>query len=232
MNRYCPICEQYFERFKSFGYIARDDAMCPICGSLERDRLSWLVIKQKTIHQEKNQKMLHIAPENIFKNKFGVIFGEENYITADLADKSVKVQMDITNILYPDESFDCIYCSHVLEHIIDDRKAMRELNRVLKKNGWAILLVPIVAKNKTEEDFSIITRDERMKHYGHPDHVRNYGLDYRDRLEESGWIVEIISAEDFLDDSQIALMGITQAAGQVYFVKKFEKEDICFRKLH
>jgi len=71
-----------------------------------------------------------------------------------------------------------------------------------------------------------------MKHYGHPEHVRSYGLDYRDRLEESGWSVEIISAEDLLDDSQIALMGITQASGQVYFVKKFDKEDNCFRKLH
>lgn len=221
MNRYCPICQQNSESFKPFGHIARDDAMCPICGAVERHRLSWLFLEKKITPQEyKNKKMLHIAPENVLKNKFGTIFGEENYITADLTDKRVKVKMDITNIAYSQESFDCIFCSHVLEHIVDDRKAMKELHRVLKNDGWAILLVPIVSKGKTEEDFSVVTKEERMKHYGDPDHVRNYGIDYKNRLEECGWSVEVICAKDFLDAQQITLMGITKASGEIYFCTK------------
>ena len=220
MSRYCPICEQTSEKFKSFGYIPRDDAMCPTCGAVERHRLSWLFLEKRITSEYKNKKMLHIAPENVFKKKFRAIFGEENYITADLTDKSVKVQMDITNIFYPAESFDCIFCSHVLEHILDDKKAMKELYRVLKNDGWAILLVPIVAKEKTEEDFSIVTKEDRMKHYGDPDHVRNYGVDYKERLEECGWCVEVVCAKDFLDSEQIRVMGITQASGDIYFCTK------------
>jgi ubiquinone/menaquinone biosynthesis C-methylase UbiE len=147
------------------------------------------------------------------------LFGE-NYLTADLYDKNAKLKMDITNIEYPNESFDYIYCSHVLEHIKDDKKAMQELNRVLKKDGWAILLVPIATKGPTEEDFSIIDPKERMKHYGHPDHVRNYGCDYQNRLEECGWKVEVICAEDFLTPQEIKHMGITKAAGEIYLCTK------------
>ena len=220
MSRYCPICETDHEKFNSFGYNPREDALCPTCGSLERHRLSWLIIKDKIKNKDiTNNNLLHIAPEKIFMEKFTNLFNE-NYLTADLYDKNAKIKMDITNIEYPEESFDYIYCSHVLEHIKDDKKAMRELNRVLKKDGWAILLVPIMTKGPTEEDHSINTPAERMKHYGHPDHVRNYGCDYKKRLEESGWEVEVIYAEDFLTTKEIELMGITKAAGEIYFCTK------------
>lgn len=219
-DRYCPICEKYSKTFGSFGYTQREDAECPSCGSLERHRLSWLVIDKELQGikiEEKN--MLHIAPEKVFMQKFDKLF-KDNYLTADLNDKRAKLQMDITNIDYPSESFDYIYCSHVLEHIEDDRKAMKELCRVTKKDGWAILLVPIMTKGPTEEDHSINTPEERMKHYGHPEHVRNYGCDYKERLEESGWEVEVIYAEDFLTPKEIELMGITKAAGEIYFCTK------------
>jgi SAM-dependent methyltransferase len=220
MSRYCPICETDHEKFNSFGYNPREDALCPTCGSLERHRLSWLIIKDKIKNKDiTNKNLLHIAPEKIFIEKFTNLF-KENYLTADLYDKNAKIKMDITNIEYPEESFDYIYCIHVLEHIKDDKKAMRELNRVLKKDGWAILLVPIMTKGPTEEDHSINTPEERMKHYGHPDHVRNYGCDYKERLEESGWKVEVIYAEDFLSPKEIELMGITKAAGEIYFCTK------------
>lgn len=220
ISRYCPICETNHEKFNSFGYNPREDALCPTCGSLERHRLSWLVIKDKIKNKDiTNNNLLHIAPEKIFMEKFTNLF-KENYLTADLYDKNAKIKMDIKNIEYPNESFDYIYCSHVLEHIQDDKKAMRELNRVLKKDGWAILLVPIMTKGPTEEDHSINTPAERMKHYGHPDHVRNYGCDYKERLEESGWEVEVIYAEDFLTPKKIELMGITKAAGEIYFCTK------------
>jgi SAM-dependent methyltransferase len=220
MSRYCPICETYHEKFNVFGYNLREDALCPNCRSLERHRLSWLVIKDKLNNVDfSNKNMLHIAPEKVFVSKFSNLFNEK-YLTADLNDKSTKIKMDITSIDYSDDSFDFIYCSHVLEHIEDDRKAMRELSRVVKKDGWAILLVPIMTKGPTEEDFSIIASEERMQHYGHPDHVRNYGNDYKDRLEESGWKVTIIHAKDFLTPQEIEIMGITKAAGEIYFCTK------------
>lgn len=220
MSKYCPICGIQSENFQSFGYIPRSDALCPNCHSLERHRLSWLVIKDKTYNLDlTNKTMLHIAPEKVFISKFNELFNE-NYLTADLYDKNAKIKMDITNIEYPAESFDFIYCSHVLEHIQDDKKAMAELYRVLKKEGWAILLVPIIAQNETEEDFPKNTAEERMKYYGHPEHVRNYGLDYKKRLEESGWNVDVIYPKDFLSEDDIELMGITKAAGEIYLCKK------------
>lgn len=220
MPRYCPICETNHEKFNSFGYIPREDALCQTCGSLERHRLSWLIIKDKIKNKDlSNNNLLHIAPEKIFMEKFTSLF-KENYLTADLCDKNAKLKMDITNIEYPEKSFDYIYCNHVLEHIQDDKKAMRELNRVLKQDGWAILLVPIMTKGLTEEDYSINTPEERMKHYGHSDHVRNYGYDYKKRLEENRWKVEIIYAEDFLAKEEIELMGITKTAEEIYFCTK------------
>lgn len=220
MSKYCPICETESQKFNPFGFNPRENAQCPICGSLERHRLSWLVINEKLKDLDlTNKRMLHIAPEKVFISKFSNLF-KQNYLTADLYDKNAKIKMDITNIEYPQESFDYIYCSHVLEHIEDDRKAMRELNRVLKKDGWAILLVPITAKGPTEEDFSINTPEERTKYYGQPDHVRNYGCDYTDRLRESGWKVEIIYSKDLLSDEEIKFMGVAKAAGEIYFCRK------------
>src|SRR5205814_9838929 len=95
------------------------------------------------------------------------------YVTADLdaSDPLVDVQMDITDIHYPDRSFDVIYCSHVLEHVPDDRKAMREFCRVLRDDGWAVLLVPITARS-TFEDPTVTTPEERLRLFGQVDHVR------------------------------------------------------------
>lgn len=117
--------------------------------------------------------MLHVAPEP----SFGVIFSKSKYIdylSADLYDKSVMVKMDITDIQYPENYFDIIFCSHVLEHVLDDKKAMREFLRVLKPTGWAVLQVPIMAM-KTIEDPSITDPDERLRVFGQHDHVRRYG---------------------------------------------------------
>jgi SAM-dependent methyltransferase len=114
------------------------------------------------------------------------------------------VKMDITDIQYPDNSFDVISCSHVLEHVPDDRRAMREFNRVLTPDGFALLMVPIRPGEKTFEDPSITNPEERQRLFGRHNHVRWYGLDFKDRLEEEGLSVRVFSAakafgaEDFL----------------------------------
>ena len=113
-----------------------------------------------------------------------------DYLTADLNPEGVMVKMDITDIDYPDSTFDTIICNHVLEHIIDDHKAMSELHRVLKPGGWAILQVPIsFSLDKTFEDASVTAPEEREQVFGQCDHVRIYAPDYIDRLEQAGFQV-------------------------------------------
>ena len=162
--------------------------------------------------------MLHVAPEAIFEGLLRMQLGK-NYLTADLYNPSAMVKMDITDIRYPDESFDVIYCSHVLEHVPDDKKAMREFRRVLKPSGWAMLLVPIVCE-QTFEDPSITDPAKRAKLFGQEDHVRNYGRDYVDRLREAGFEVTVMLPEDFMTEEEIVRMGITKVAGEIYLCNK------------
>lgn len=100
--------------------------------------------------------------------------------------------MDLCNIRYPDNSFDAIICCHVLEHIVDERKAISELYRILKPRGWAILQVPIALSiESTYEDYSLTSPSERTRAFGHAGHVRIYGRDYKDRLEQIGFSVDV-----------------------------------------
>jgi predicted SAM-dependent methyltransferase len=188
-NRYCPICQTYADIFRPFGAVTRPDAQCPNCGSLERHRLLWCYLIQRTnLFENRPKSLLHIAPELIVSKLLSSV-PNINYISADFDSPLAMVKMDLTDIQYPSGSFDVILCSHVLEHIVDDRKAMSEMHRVLKSGGWAAIQVPVCAKT-TEEDKSVITPEERAKRYGQADHVRKYGFDIMNRLEEAGFAVK------------------------------------------
>ena len=101
------------------------------------------------------------------------------------------VKMDITDIQYDDDSFDAIVCCHVLEHVLDDRKAISEFYRTLKPGGWAILQVPVsLSLYTTLEDPTVTTREGRERVFGQANHVRLYGKNYKNRLEEAGFSVE------------------------------------------
>ena len=176
----------------------------------------WLFLKRKTDFFDGTPKrMLHVAPEHCLSGHFRREIGA-GYLTADLQQGRAMVEMDITDIQYPDRSFDVIYCSHVLEHVQDDRQAMREFRRVLDDGGWAILLVPIT-RQRTHEDPSITEPEERLKAFGQEDHVRRYGPDYVDRLRESGFTVQITRVGDLADEEEAATMGLTPASGEIYF---------------
>lgn len=162
--------------------------------------------------------MLHVAPESCFKLRFREALGC-GYLTADLCAEAVDVKMDICDIRYPDNTFDIIYCSHVLEHVPDDRKAMSEFQRVLKLTGWAILLVPITVK-QTVEDPSITDPNERLRLFGQEDYVRCYGPDYLGRLEDAGLKVSCVSPTNFLSVNEIERIGITKDAGDIYYCQK------------
>jgi SAM-dependent methyltransferase len=113
-----------------------------------------------------------------------------DYLSIDLESPIAMRNMDVTKLELPDAQFDVIFCNHVFEHIPDDRVAMKELRRVLKPNGFAILQTPIDdARDTTDEDPSITDPQERLRRFGQTDHVRTYGRDFFDRLRESGWNV-------------------------------------------
>lgn len=213
------MCNRSSRRFMPYGFVPREEAQCLHCGALERHRLLWLFLKKNTdLFDGKVKKMLHVAPEPCFESIFRAQLGS-GYLTADLLNPKAMVKMDISDIKYPDESFDVIYCSHVLEHIPDDKKGMKEFYRVLKNSGWAILNVPIT-RDITYEDSSIIDPKERLKAFGQEDHVRCYGPDYVERLRDTGFTVKVSERSDVADKDESVRMGLTRSSGLIYYCTK------------
>lgn len=183
----CPVCNASFSKFLPYGRInTRPNALCPNCLSLERHRLIWLYLSQKTDFFNAQHHVLHIAPEACYIKRFEKVHGDF-YITADIESPLAKVKMDIHQIPFPDNTFDTVLCNHVLEHVRDDLQAMREICRVLKPGGFAILQVPFFnpIPDTTFEDDSITDPRAREKAFGQDDHVRKYGKDYPRRIEQA-----------------------------------------------
>ena len=180
----------------------------------------WLYFVNRTdLFDGKPKRMLHVAPEQCFERRLSARLGA-GYLTADLLDPHARERMDITDIQHPDESFDVIYCSHVLEHVPDDRQAIREFHRVLRKDGWAMLLVPITA-DRTMEDPTVTDPADRLRLYGQADHVRRYGPDYVDRLREAGFEVAITQVSDLIEEDEAVRMGLTAAdSAEIYHCRK------------
>ncbi len=218
-GRFCPVCGKSSRRFRRYGRVLREDAQCVRCDALERHRFLWLFLSQKTdLFDGKSKTVLHVAPEPCFEARFKDRLGAR-YLTADLFNPRAMVKMDITDIHYPDESFDVVYCSHVLEHVLDDRQAMREFARVLKTDGWAILLVPITS-DTTFEDSSVVEPQDRLRVFGQEDHVRKYGPDYVDRLRDAGFRVATTNVEDMVQTEEAKSMGLTSASGEIFVCTK------------
>lgn len=210
-NYYCPICESKLRIFKS--------KSCPKCGAGIRHRTLWLFLLRKTNFFKSELDVLHFAPEHCFfkkmKNQHNI-----KYLSADLGSPRAMVEIDMTNIKYPDNYFDVLISSHVLEHVDDDLKAMKELYRVQKKDGWAIHLAPIdYSRIDTYEDPLIKSPKERQKIYGHYDHKRLYGTDYKVRLKSAGFNVEVFKTEDFCDEKEIINMGLKKET-EIFYCKK------------
>jgi SAM-dependent methyltransferase len=187
-NVECPVCKGHFRKFMPYGYNkVRENALCPGCLSLERHRLLWLYLQNRTDFFSANLKVLHIAPEQCFYKRFRLM-KNLTYITADLGSPLADVKLDIQEMPFDDNEFNIIICNHVLEHVPDDRKAMREIFRVLKQGGFALLQVPTdYSAEKTYEDSTITDPKEREKRFRQWDHYRLYGKDYLKRLTEVGF---------------------------------------------
>ena len=191
-NKYTdPIDGKNFRKFLPYGYEdQRENALSPSTLSLERHRLMWLYLQDKTDFFTAQKKVLHMAPEQCFLS----IFRKQknlDYTTADLYSPIADVKADICDLPFDDHTFDVVFCNHVLEHITDDTKAMQELYRVLKPGGMGIFQIPQdLSRTTTFEDDTITDKKERAKIFGQYDHVRVYGRDYFDKLRSIGFKVE------------------------------------------
>lgn len=210
-NFYDPIDGRSYRRFLPYGYgKQRANALSPGTLSLERHRQMWLYLQNETQFFTEKLKVLHIAPEQEFLRRFKKM-DNLDYTSADLFSPIVDVKADILDLPFADNSFDVIICNHVLEHIVEDRKAMSELYRVMKPGGWGILQVPMKnSLEKTYEDFTITDPKERQKHFGQYDHVRWYGMDYFDRLRSVGFQAEINFYSQKFSESDTKKFGLNR----------------------
>jgi SAM-dependent methyltransferase len=214
---YCPICNTWDRDFQTFGLVPRPNARCPTCRSLERHRLVWCFFSRHTdLFRRPRKKMLHFAAEEMMSSRLSQLDHLE-HITADLLEPAM-VKVDITDIQFADQTFDVVYCSHVLEHVSDDRKAMRECRRILKQSGWAVFVVPLFAE-ATTEDPSITDPKERERLFGQWDHVRRYGPDFEERLKQAGFAVVRYSADEIVGAERERL-AIRRGEGPVFFCRR------------
>ncbi|TLX76899.1 class I SAM-dependent methyltransferase [Labilibacter sediminis] len=184
-NYQCNICLKKLRSFKKVG----EDKLCPSCGSLPRNRRLWDILNKSYLKD--SMTVLDFSPSrNLYRvlKKKNII-----YTASDLSGHFISdVKYDITNISSADNCYDLIICYHILEHVINDIKAMDELLRVLKPNGTCIIQTPF-KDGGIYEDYSITNDDQRKIHFGQEDHVRWYSVQgLKDRLEKTGFEVNTL----------------------------------------
>jgi SAM-dependent methyltransferase len=200
-ERLCNICG-YKGTFKAFGFPPRPDALCPKCEALERHRLLKLWLDRQT-SLVKGRDVLHFAPEP----SVAVLFRSlaRSYTSADIEKGKADLTLNIEAMDIGDGTYDCVVCSHVLEHV-DDRLALAEIHRVLRPGGIAIIMVPLIEGwARTYENPSITTAVGRKLHFGQSDHVRFFGADVRGRISSVGFELDEFTAEE-PDVSTFALL--------------------------
>jgi SAM-dependent methyltransferase len=226
---YCPICDShppaflplpayYLETFQRYGFpytdagemTSLDTYSCSVCGASDRERLYALWIKQQIAEKTffEGARLIHFAPEAGLSQQLRAL-SFFDYASADLMMNEADHQVDITNMPFTDGQFDFFICSHVLEHVDSDDKAISELYRVLKKDGCGILMAPIViGLEKTLEDPSITDVAERWRLFGQDDHVRLYAHDdYVNKIKQHGFSVAQLD-QDYFGKSVFQSLGL------------------------
>jgi len=197
---FCPISETHFDEFVPL-YKEYDEnipthaqpCISPDSGARGGLRLEWLYLKNETELFNKNISLLHFGPEYCFYDKFKQM-ANINYLPIDKNNKKYNKDVsyvDLTALNFQTSSMDMVICNHVLEHVEDDKQGLKEIYRVLKPGGIAIITVPIdESRVETYEDFSITDPKDREREFGQWDHLRYYGLDFPQRLESAGFRVK------------------------------------------
>ena len=205
-NYFCPLCAKGYTRFLPAGTPTRPAALCPGCHSLERHRLLWVTLNALWDSGQLggDGKLLHLAPEKCLQSKLQCRF---QYVSADWNSPLASLNADITRLPFSRQAFDAVICNHVLEHVTQDMLALRELRQVLKPTGWACIQVPMEG-DRTREDSAIVSPEERLRLYGQEDHVRQYGKDFRERLEAAGFCLQTFPKSMFLAPDQVTRISI------------------------
>lgn len=195
--------------------MVRKNAVCSNCGSLERSRLLKLYLTNETNIFNKNPDILHFAPEESLKKLFKF---NSNYIDVDLNPNLATLKMDITDLKFPNKTFDFIICSHVLGHIPDEQKALSEMYRVLR-NGGDLFLLSLMddSLEKTFEDKIYKTKEQKLKAYGEFDLQRLYGLDFSDRIKTSEVEVEKIDYRKNFSAQENAKMSLGNGEREIIY---------------
>lgn len=201
-NVYCPCCGKRHRKFLATR--ANTNHVCPSCGSFERQRLLILYLDRQLSIFERKLRVLHFAPEPCLYDRLKAAPGLD-YVTADLENMPlVDIRLDITEMACPDEAFDLILCSHVLEHVEDDGRALREMRRVIRRGGCVVLQHPIDPdRDRTLEDPAITDPGQRLHAFGQADHVRRYGWDFGERVQAAGFEVTRVPLVDWLPDETV-----------------------------
>ncbi len=212
---FCPCCGWQLRAFTHAGmsFRIRSSGYCPRCNSKARHRRNMLYFERNTTLFRDPLRLLHVSPKFCMSRKF-IKMSNLDYVGVDIKNNlNINSKMDITATSFESSTFDCVICIHVLEHVENDNKAISEIYRVLKPGGWASISVPIRLDQKTYEDPKIITPEDREREFGETNHVRYYGYDLFDRLNDCGFVVQLdlgenIEQEDMqkfglLDDENI-----------------------------
>lgn len=195
---YCPCCGTWQQRF---GEIVLPDRQCWVCGSLERHRLLAILFAMRPELLRPGMSVLHIAPEPQLASRIRP--SAARYVSGDLTARFGPERLDVTDLPFSRGEFDAVICNHVLEHVPDDKRAMREIRRVMRPGAWAMLLVPDVQQATTFETPDVTDPEELFRLYGQHDHVRAYGWDYVDRLRDAGLETEVVRLDEVLTDETI-----------------------------
>lgn len=217
-DKVCNLCGNHFKEFlpagtdtqlffdlKVIGGGYRKNRDCPYCGSMDRNRWVYWVLREKT-DIFKGGTVLHFAPEKMIRKKLEC--NEKcDYYAGDVVLKAGHHKIDVTKMQFRDDFFDYILINHVLEHVEDEAQAFCELRRVIKPKGKMILSFPVTMEIETVEREGIFSEEDRLKYYGQKDHVRLYGKDYKKRIEAYGWEVQQYIPECMMDTKQIEKYG-------------------------
>jgi SAM-dependent methyltransferase len=212
----CPVCGARLRRFIERHPDDLPRARCPRCGSLQRHRHLLLYLREHTdLLDDRAASVLHFAPD---PGLAGVLGERPEYVSADLEPGAAMRVLDLQHLDLPDASFDWIICLHVLEHVPDDRAAMREMARVLRPGGRAVVQSPLYGP-ATDEDPSVTDPAQRLARFGQHDHVRIYGRDFYDRLRDAGLEVEEVVFRDELPKRRRDYYGLTYHGVPIDFDK-------------
>lgn len=205
----CPCCGWSLRSFTRGGMSlrTRPNGYCPRCNAKARHRRDWLFLRERTNLFGEHIRLLHVSPWYAL-SRLLVKMSNIELVGVDIEERPhVSHRVDVTDLPFEDDTFDAVICIHVLEHVEADRMAMAQLHRVLRPGGWALISVPVDFGRSTYEDPDIVSPDERRAHFGEASHVRAYGIDIRDRLEDAGFVVELDRAAD-LDSGTVARYGL------------------------